>query len=100
MTLFKSFCNIPVVAAKNDVIVPTKVITSKALGGYSNKGEHLAIIKTPVVTIITAWIRADTGVGYSSSSYASPRLESKDFGVLGNELVSLAKVGTDLPLMK
>jgi hypothetical protein len=54
MTLFKSFCNIPVVAAKNDVIVPTKVITSKALGGYSNKGEHLAIIKTPVVTIITA----------------------------------------------
>jgi hypothetical protein len=33
-------------------------------------------------------------VGYSSSFYASTRLENKDFGVLGNELVSLARVGT------
>jgi hypothetical protein len=54
MTLFKSFCNIPVVAVKNDVIAPTKVITIKALGGYSNKGKHLAIIKTPTVTIVVA----------------------------------------------
>jgi len=50
MTLFKSLCNIPVVAAKNEVITPMKVITIKALGGYSNKGEHLAIIKMFVVT--------------------------------------------------
>jgi len=54
MTLLKLFYNIPVVAAKNDVIAPTKVITIKALGGYSNKGEHLAIIKTLVVTIVIA----------------------------------------------
>ncbi len=54
MTLFKSFCNILVVAAENDVIAPTKVITIKALGGYSNKGEHLAIIKMPAVTIVAA----------------------------------------------
>jgi hypothetical protein len=74
MTLFKSFCNIPVVAAKNDVIAPTKVITIKAVGEYSNKGEHLAIIKTPAVTIVAAWIKADTGVGYSlKTSYASIR---------------------------
>jgi hypothetical protein len=32
-------------------------------------------------------------VGYSSSFYASTRPENKDFGVLGNELVSLARVG-------
>ncbi|GJV58647.1 hypothetical protein Tco_1464747 [Tanacetum coccineum] len=51
MTLFRSFCNIPVVAARNDVIAPAKVITIKAVGGYSNKGEHLAIMKTPAVTI-------------------------------------------------
>jgi hypothetical protein len=54
VTLFKSFCNIPVVATKNDVIAPMKVITIKALGGYSNKGEHLAIIITHVVTIVVA----------------------------------------------
>jgi hypothetical protein len=54
MTLFKSLCNIPVVAAKNDVIAPTKVITIKALGGYSNKGEQIVIIKTHVVTIVAA----------------------------------------------
>jgi hypothetical protein len=54
MTLFKSFCNILVVAAKNDVIAPMKVITIKTLGGYSNKGEHLGIIKTHAITIVAA----------------------------------------------
>jgi hypothetical protein len=39
MTLFKSLCDILVVAAKNDVIALTKVITIKALGEYSNKGK-------------------------------------------------------------
>jgi hypothetical protein len=32
-------------------------------------------------------------VGYSSSFYASTRPENKDFGVLGNELVSLTRIG-------
>jgi hypothetical protein len=54
MTLYKSFCNIPVIVIKNDIIAPTKVITIKALGGYSTKGEHLVIIKTPTITIIAA----------------------------------------------
>jgi hypothetical protein len=52
MTLFKSFYNIPIVVAKSDVITPMNVITIKALGGYSSKGENLAIIKTPDVTIV------------------------------------------------
>jgi hypothetical protein len=94
MTLFKLLRNIPVVATKNDVIAPTKVIIIKALGGYSNKGEHLAIIKTFVVTIVITLIRTDIRVGYSSSFYVSTRLENKDFGVLGNELVSLTRIGT------
>ncbi len=63
------------------------------MGGYSNKGEHLAIIKTLVVTIVIAWIRAHTGMAYFSSFYASTRPENIDFGVLGNELASLARVG-------
>jgi hypothetical protein len=32
-------CNILVVAGKNDVITPTNVITIKAFGENSNKGE-------------------------------------------------------------
>jgi hypothetical protein len=54
MTLIKSFYNILIVVTKIDIIAPTKVITIKALGGYSNKGKHLAIIKTHVVTITAA----------------------------------------------
>jgi len=44
MFLFRSFRNIPVVAARNDVVAHAEVITIKVVGGYSNKGEHLAII--------------------------------------------------------
>ncbi len=39
-------------------------------------------------------IRVDTRMGYSSSFYVSTRPENKDFGVLGNELANLARVGT------
>ena len=52
MTLCRSFYNILVVAARNDVVAFAKVITIKALGGYSNKGEHLAIMKMEAVTIV------------------------------------------------
>jgi len=40
----------------------------KILGAYSNMGEHLMIKKTPAVTIVAAWIKADTGVGPSIAS--------------------------------
>jgi hypothetical protein len=43
------------------------------LGGYSNKGKHLAIIKTHVVTITAAWIKVNTRMSYSSIFYASTR---------------------------
>lgn len=64
MTLFGSFCNMPVVAARNDVVAPAKVITIKAIGGHSNKWEYLAIMKTPFVS----WIKADTRVRPSIAS--------------------------------
>lgn len=54
MTPFLLFYNTPVIAAKNDVITPVKVITIKVVGEYSNKREHLTIMKTPVVSIVTA----------------------------------------------
>jgi N-acetyl-beta-hexosaminidase len=34
----------------------------------SNKTEHLIIKKTPEITKVAAWIRADTGVGPSIAS--------------------------------
>ncbi|KAK8936545.1 hypothetical protein KSP39_PZI012596 [Platanthera zijinensis] len=54
MTLLRSFYKILVVVARNDVIAPAEVITIKAVGGYSNKGEHLVIMKMPAVTIVAA----------------------------------------------
>ena len=63
MTFFKSFWTKPIVAAKNAVITPTITTKSSVFGAYSNKGEHRIIKKTPAVTIVAAWINADTGVG-------------------------------------
>jgi len=50
------------------VIAPTIVTTVNAVGAYSNKGEHLAIINTPAVTVVAACIKAETGVGPSIAS--------------------------------
>ena len=41
MTLFKSFCNKPVVAAKNAVKAPTQVIKIKGVDPYSKIGDDL-----------------------------------------------------------
>ena len=38
------------------------------MGAYSNNGEHRIIKKTPAVTIVAAWINAETGVGPSMAS--------------------------------
>ena len=37
-------------------------------GEYSKIGEHLTTKKTPAVTIVAAWINAETGVGPSIAS--------------------------------
>jgi len=42
------------VAARNDIEALAKVITLKDVGGYLNKGEHLAIMKMAVVAIVVA----------------------------------------------
>ena len=38
------------------------------LSAYSNITEHLIVKNTPAVTIVAAWIKADTGVGPSIAS--------------------------------
>jgi len=54
ITRFKSFCNIPTVAAKKAVNDPIKVIQTRIDSVYSNIGEHLIIKKIPAVTIVAA----------------------------------------------
>src|ERR1700756_5507473 len=63
-----SFWTSPTVAAKNAVVAPTTVTTASAIGAYSNIGDSRQTMKTPAVTMVAAWIRAETGVGPSIAS--------------------------------
>ena len=56
------------VAANSAVEAPTTATTFSASGAYSNKGDSRATMNTPAVTMVAAWIRADTGVGPSIAS--------------------------------
>ncbi len=49
-----SFCNRPVVAAKNAVNAPTHVITISVVGAYSNRGDDRNSKYTPAVTRVAA----------------------------------------------
>src|SRR5919106_1020352 len=68
MTRFKSVTTRPIVAAISSVRQPTIAPTSAAAGACSNSGYMRAIRYTPAVTIVAAWISADTGVGPSIAS--------------------------------
>src|SRR5688500_9533121 len=68
MTRLMSFCTRPTVAAKNAVAAPTITTTIFASGAYSNIGDSRHTMKTPAVTMVAAWISADTGVGPSIAS--------------------------------
>src|ERR1700724_728279 len=63
-----SFCTRPIVAAKSDVTQPTTATTSSARGAIENTALVRAIMYTPAVTIVAAWINALTGVGPSIAS--------------------------------
>ena len=56
------------VAAKNVVVAPMKVTKACAVGARSNNGESRATMNTPAVTMVAAWISAETGVGPSIAS--------------------------------
>ena len=55
-------------AAKNAVVAPMKVTKVCALGASSNSGDSRATMNTPAVTMVAAWISAETGVGPSIAS--------------------------------
>ena len=63
-----SFCTSPTVAAKNAVAAPMKVMKVSACGAHSSTGDIRQTRNTPAVTIVAAWISAETGVGPSIAS--------------------------------
>lgn len=66
--LFRSLLTKPTLAPKKAVDAPSKVITSKAVGLYSNIGEDLNSKYIPAVTRVAACNKAETGVGFISFS--------------------------------
>ena len=67
-TFLMSFCASPIVAAKIAVSPPTAAITSIAVGDILTIAFARATMYTPAVTIVAAWISADTGVGPAIAS--------------------------------
>src|ERR1039458_8771189 len=58
----------PMIAPNNSVAAPTTVTAKRALGERLKMGADRTIRYTPAVTIVAAWISADTGVGPSIAS--------------------------------
>ena len=58
----------PIKAEKKAVKAPQIIKIFKISGEYSKINEVLKIKKIPTVTIVAAWIKADTGVGPSIAS--------------------------------
>src|SRR5271167_983140 len=67
-TFLMSVCTMPIEAAKIAVSVPMIATAIKASGARSNIGLERATMYTPAVTMVAAWIRAETGVGPSIAS--------------------------------
>jgi hypothetical protein len=63
-----SFWTVPTVAANKAVAAPTMVTTRVAVALVSNIGDSRQTMNTPAVTIVAAWISAETGVGPSIAS--------------------------------
>src|ERR1700722_9069306 len=63
-----SFCTRPMDAAKSAVRAPTIATTSIDLGASTKRAFDRATIYTPAVTMVAAWMRAETGVGPSMAS--------------------------------
>ena len=63
-----SFSTRPIEAAKMEVTQPTTATTARAFGAIEKTAFVRAIMYTPAVTIVAAWINALTGVGPSIAS--------------------------------
>src|SRR5246500_302334 len=58
----------PTIAPNRSVTAPTMTTPTCAVGARLNTGPERTIRYTPAVTIVAAWINADTGVGPSIAS--------------------------------
>ena len=67
-TRLMSFCTRPIVAATNAVATPTTATISIVIGEWPKSTALRPTMYTPAVTIVAAWIRAETGVGPSIAS--------------------------------
>src|SRR5271157_5757950 len=63
-----SFCTSAMLAARRAVHVPTTATTIDVLGVNWYRADERATMYTPAVTMVAAWIRAETGVGPSMAS--------------------------------
>ena len=63
-----SFWTRPIVPAISAVAAPTIATTSSVTGAWLNSSAFRPIMYTPAVTIVAAWISAETGVGPSIAS--------------------------------
>src|SRR5215211_1053259 len=68
ITRLRSVTAIATVAANSSVASPMYAEMSAAVGASTKNGWARAIRYTPAVTIVAAWISADTGVGPSIAS--------------------------------
>src|SRR5690606_22094948 len=63
-----SFCAIAIVAAMMAVSAPTIAITIIMVGAFNTIGESRASRYNPLVTMVAAWMSAETGVGPAIAS--------------------------------
>src|ERR1700674_755695 len=63
-----SFCTSPMDAANTAVSAPTMATVFIAVGANTNTAFERATMYTPAVTMVAAWISAETGVGPSIAS--------------------------------
>jgi hypothetical protein len=68
MIRFRSVTASAIVAAMISVASPPNAAMLAAVGASSNSGNMRAIRYTPAVTMVAAWISAETGVGPSIAS--------------------------------
>ena len=100
MTRLMSFCAMPTEAAKIAVVPPITPTTASASAVYSNIGDSRATMKTPAVTIVAAWIRAETGVGpsiASGSQVCSPSWADFPIAPMNSRMQAIVSDGTCQP---
>ena len=95
-----SHCVVPIVAAKKQVAAPTTVTTLSAIGAASNIGDRRQTMNTPAVTMVAAWISAETGVGpsiASGSQVCRPSCADLPMAPMNRRMHRTSMVGTRMP---